>query len=228
MFIINDVETSGRHSWYHDVVSCGLVVLDSNLNIIDKFYEECCPWYPKNFDHETVEFHKFTLSHLKTQQSSLSMSLNILRFLNKYRDQNQITYRPFIYHALNRFDFRFMDNLFLKNGLEFYFRQIFHGQHSFSTIRMARQVGYDQNSLDEWGLRLGDRFTHHNALDDAIMASKVFKYLIEKGAYLESGLEIKKADQIESPDKDNKKVTKPKIDNEELICNYDMQNYLQA
>jgi DNA polymerase III alpha subunit (gram-positive type) len=158
-FIVNDVETSGRHRWYHDVISCGLVVLDDGLNVIDKFYEECCPWYLKSFDERTVEFHGMTIPYLRRQQSSESMCINILHFLNKYRDQDRIVYRPFLYHAINKFDFLLMENLFLKNNLEFSFRKMFHGQQAFSTIFLARQMGYATNGLDVWAERIGSRFS---------------------------------------------------------------------
>jgi DNA polymerase III epsilon subunit-like protein len=220
-YIVNDNETSGRHHWWHDVVTCGLVVLDEDFRIVNKFYEECSPWMPKNFDHETVEIHGKSLDYLMRQQSPKQMCINMLHFLNDYRDKNQIVYMPFIYHALNRFDFKFMDSMFLKNGLEFSFRKMFHWQHSFSTIRMARQLGYSNNGLDEWGLRLGKRFMHHNALDDAFIAAEVFAYLMSKGIQLDLGFEIKKS-EID----DNEKPTKKKT-NEDL-CNSDMLNFLPA
>jgi DNA polymerase III epsilon subunit-like protein len=194
------------------------VVLNDKQDIIDTFYDECCPWYPKSFDEETVQFHGMSLSYLKRQQSSYNMCIKILHFLNKYRDENKIVYRPFIYHALNRFDFLFMENLFLKNGLEFSFRKIFHRQHSFSTIKMAREFGYNDNGLDVWANRLGDRFEHHNALSDAKQAARVFQHLTWKGASLESGFEIKKSEMLDDVDDEvkqkNRRVYKNKNYNE--------------
>lgn len=221
-YIINDVETSGRHKWYHDVISCGLVVVDERLNIIDKFYQECCPWMPKHFDHETVEIHGLSLPHLLQQQSSYQMCINILHFLNKYRNQLRIEYLPFIYHAINRFDFNFMDNLFLKNGLEFSFRKVFHRQHSFSTIKMAREMGYEANDLKSWAGRMGEYLDHHNALADTVLTAKLFIHFMKKGMTLESGLEVKKSElYVDAHDENNNVVKRPrksKKENEE-ICN---------
>jgi DNA polymerase III epsilon subunit-like protein len=224
-YIVNDVETSGRHRWWHDVVSCGLVVLDHNLNIIDKFYEECCPWYVKNFDHETVDIHGLSLNYLMRQQSSYQMCINILHFLDRYREKDRIVYRPFIYHALNRFDFNFMDNLFLKNGLEFSIRKMFHRHHSFSTIRMARQLGYENNDLKSWASRIGEHLDHHNALSDTILTAKIFRHFMLKGVSLDSGLEVKKS-EIES-DEEIRPKRKTKNDNED-ICKLDMLSFSQA
>jgi DNA polymerase III epsilon subunit-like protein len=230
-YIVCDVETSGRHRWYHDVVSCGLVVVDADFKIIDKWYQECSPWMPKHFDDETTAIHGLSLGYLLQQQSSYQMCVNILHFLDAYRDKNQIVYRPFIYHALNRFDFNFMENLFLKNSLEFSFRKMFHREHSFSTLKMARDLGYDSNDLKSWAGRMGEYLDHHNALSDTMVTAKLFRYFMLKGLSLNSGFEIKKSDIIvdasdDVADEPQKKKRKNKKENEVDICV--MQNYLQA
>lgn len=225
-YVVNDVETSGRHRWYHDVVSCGLVVLDHDFNIVNKFYQECCPWMPKHFDVETVEIHGLALQHLMQQQSSYQMCINILHFLDTYRDKSKIiSYVPFVYHAQNRFDFLFMYNLFLKNGLEFSFRKMFHRQHSFSTLKMARELGYESNDLKAWASRMGEYLDHHNALADTVLTAKLFKHFMLKGVALESGLEIKKSEMITDDDEKPKRKTKKE---KEDICNSDMLNFSQV
>lgn len=225
-YFINDVETSGRHKWYHDVVSCGLVVLDESFSVVDKFYGECCPYNVKHFDLETVAVHGLSLNHLQQQQSSHDLCVNVLLFLDQYRDKTKlVSYVPFVYHAQNRFDFLFMYNMFLKNGLEFSFRKMFHRQHSFSTIKMARQLGMADNGLDIWASRIGEYFEHHNSLSDAMMAAKVLRHLVlNLGATLDSGFEIKKAEMIADDDVDDshKKKKRKKVD-EDLCSNLTMQ-----
>lgn len=178
IYVVNDVETGGRHKWWHDVVSCGLVIIDQDFNIIDTFYEKCCPWYPKNFDDETVAIHGMSLDHLKRQQSSRELCIKVLHFLNQYRNKERIEYLPFVFHALNNFDYNFMENMFLKNDLQFSWYKLFNRCNAHSTIMMAREQGYEKNGLAEWAPRIGVRNEqHHNALNDAIICAKIFKHL---------------------------------------------------
>lgn len=208
-YIINDVETSGTHSWYHDIVSMAYVVVNEDLSIIDSFSGVCCPWDINHFNLDTVGIHGFSPEYLRYQKSSHDLCIDSLHFLNKYRNKERITYMPFIYHGLNRFDFRFVENWHLKNGLEFSSRKVFNRQHTFSTIKMARQLQYENNSLDVWAMRLGIRLEHHKVLSDTMAAAKLFIYLMKKGITMESGFEIKKSEILDDPS-DDKEENKPK------------------
>lgn len=222
-YSINDVETSGRSRWHHDVVSLGSVILDENLNVVDRFYGECSPWNPDTFDYDTVEIHGLSLAYLMNQQSSYDLCVEWMYFLNHYRVKEKIVYMPFIYHALNRFDFHFVYNMFLKNDLNFSFQKLFHREHSFSTIKMAREIGITNNGLDVWASdRVMEPFDHHNSLSDALLTGKVFKWLMMNGATMESGFEIKKSDKIDDGEEDQDanahKRKKKKTNNESNLA----------
>lgn len=176
MFIVADFETSGRSPWHHDIISAGLCVLNDDLEIIDKFYDVCCPWNVRAFDHETTAIHGFTLEELKRCQSSLSMNYKIMNFLNPYRNKERIEYVPFVQHSQNNFDYKFFHNFFLKNELQFSFYKMFHRDLALSTITIGRELMFERNNLKIWCERIGHEFNHHNALSDAIACAKIFRH----------------------------------------------------
>lgn len=180
-----DVETSGRSPWYHDMISLGLVIVNEDLNIIDRFYGLCSPWNPKSFNHETSAIHGFSLDYLMTQQSPKSLAVQALTFLNKYRNKERIEYMNIYHHSLNRFDFKFFDNFFLKTELEFSFRKMFHRDFQFSTIEMGRELGVMDNKLSSWATLLNINLDHHNALSDAEACAIILKHQMVEMKYME-------------------------------------------
>ena len=177
------------------MVSCGLVATDDDLNIVGKFRGECRPWNVKSFDHETVRIHGLSLDHLMRQQSPEELCIEMLYFLDQFRNKDRIEYVPFIYHAKNRFDFWFMHNLFLKTDLIWSFRKMFHESCAYSTIKMASNMGHQGNGLKDWSQRIGFRLDHHNEMSDALGCLEVLRHLVKQGAKIEDGLETKKEEE---------------------------------
>jgi DNA polymerase III epsilon subunit-like protein len=185
IYLVADVETTGFKPWWHDVISCGLVIKNSEHETLATFYDTCKPWIPANYNPDSSIAHGFTLHEMMQFQPPELLAKKILHFIAPFRTEG--AYMPWVaHHNQMSFDFLFLQNLFVKSALQFSFYKCFNLSHAESTIQMGKAAGYDENNLKSWAMRLGKTFNHHNALDDALMCAEVYKFLtVKKGANLE-------------------------------------------
>lgn len=179
MFFVIDVETNGFHPIKNDVITLGLEVVDGALNTIDSFYLKMKPDIFKwmNDDNIGFEVHKITLAEMACFPERRESLIELLHFLKKYKCPHNST-RPLFYHALNGFDYLFLEWAFRKEEMQYSLWKIFDFPHSHSTILLGRSLGYEGNSLKEWSKRIGkEKFNHHNALDDALMCGNILRYI---------------------------------------------------
>ena len=177
-FII-DLETSGLSPIMNDVISLGLAVVDSTLNTIDSHYLKMKPDIYKGVNESNVatEVHGFTLAEMACFPDRRESLIELLHFLKKYKCPHNST-RPLFYHALNGFDYLFLEWAFRKENMQYSMWKIFDFPHAHSTILLGRSLGYEGNSLKEWSKRIGkEKFNHHNALDDAFMCGNILRYI---------------------------------------------------
>jgi DNA polymerase III epsilon subunit-like protein len=177
--IVCDIESTGFKHWWHDLISIGLVALDETNNVTGTFYGTCRPWWGEieHFNPDSTKAHGFTFSDSMTFQEPRKLAISVLNFLAPFRTPGQ--YSTFINHSLSDFDFFFVQSFFYKCELQFSFYKMFNHSKCVDTIRLARDAGHQGNSLSQWASRLNQSFNHHNALDDALMCARVYKFLKE-------------------------------------------------
>lgn len=173
-----DVETTGFDPIRNDIVSLALVVTDREFNQVGEFYETCRPEFNKFYSAEAEKIHGFSKPELANFQPRRKLLINLLKFLNDFREPGQ--YHPFIYHAFKYFDFRFTEWAFRKESLHWSFFKMFDERFTDSTLNMAVQQKYSGNKLNQWAERLGFELDHHNALSDTLCCVEVYKHLTKK------------------------------------------------
>lgn len=178
-FVI-DIESTGFCPIRNDIISIGVVVLNDKLSVIDSFYDKARPDTYKwmNEDNVATHVHGFKLSEMMFFPERFTTIKRLMNFLVKYLCPSH-TPRPLFYHATKGFDYLFVEWFFRKENLEYSLYKIFTHPTSYSTVLLARSLGYEGNKLDQWASRLSESFHHHNALDDANMCAKILQYILK-------------------------------------------------
>lgn len=174
--IFNDVETTGFCPVRNDVVSAAFIVTDKKLDIKDKFYIEVRPEFNKFYSERAEEIHGFNKEKLKTFMPRKEACIKILTFLKPFKDPKSNP-RPFIFHANRNFDYKFIDQMFRKESLQYSLWKVIEGGNLISTLKMARAANYKSNKLSEWASRLGVDLIHHNAMSDTNTCLEIYKHL---------------------------------------------------
>lgn len=177
---IADVETSGFCPIRNDVVSIGLIVVDSQLKEVDHIYLKVRPEINKytRADDVATHVHGFTLNEMAFFPERRESIVKLMNFLKPFKNEIN-TPRPFFYHATNAFDYLFLEWFFRKEDLQYSLWKIIDHRSSHSTVLLARSLGYEKNKLDQWALRMGEVFNHHNALEDAKMCAKILLHILK-------------------------------------------------
>lgn len=179
-FVI-DYETTGFDAIRNDGITLGVVVLDHQLNQIDEGYFEFKPDLISGMNEENVatDIHKITLKEMLFFQDRREGLIQLMKFLAPYKCALNNP-RPLFFHSDNRkFDYQFLEWAFRKEDLQYSLWKIFDAKNSFGTVALCRELGYEGNRLDAWGVRLGETFNHHNAMADAKICHKIIKYILE-------------------------------------------------
>jgi DNA polymerase-3 subunit epsilon len=173
-----DVETTGFDPIRNDVVSLAMIVTDQDGGTLGTFYETCRPNFNKFYDPSAEKIHGFSREQLEKFQAPRELCKKPLWFLNDFRtpDQDELL----IYHALNYFDWHFLDWIFRKSELEKSLYKMFNQNCTLSTIEISRKLGNEKNNkLNQWAERLGIELDHHNALSDTMACAKIYFHLTE-------------------------------------------------
>jgi DNA polymerase III epsilon subunit-like protein len=175
-----DLETTGFCPIRNDVISIGLIVLDSQLKEIESIYLKVRPdhyaWMSD--DNVATHVHGFKLSEMLFFEERRSVIVKLMNFLKPFKHEINLP-RPLFYHATNAFDYLFLEWFFRKENLQYSFWKIFNHQSSHSTVLLTRSLGFEGNKLNQWADRLSVSFNHHNALDDARMCAKILQYILK-------------------------------------------------
>jgi len=171
MFSVIDIETTGLNEWKNDIITIGAVVVDDNLDVIKEKEFKMKPDSPHYWSADAEGVHRITLDEALEFPEQEEVISDIIDFLPGSS--------TFIYHAMARFDYRFMFALFWKHEMRAEFYKLFPNQQS--TIdpkhKKARERWQIENQkLDTWAHKLGLKFKHHNSLEDARLCYNVFKY----------------------------------------------------
>lgn len=182
--IVVDVETTGFDKIGCDVIHLAAVLIDKNLEIKAKFSEKIAPQSKKYWSMDAEKIHGFTFEQASLFRNPRDVCRDFLWWILPFKHSEN---RPlkFIYHANGYFDYQFTEWLFRKQEMQYSFWKCFNSRECVSTIKMAKEAGYKENSLDMWAQRVGFKLNHHNAESDSLCCYEVYKFLKEKHGYTE-------------------------------------------
>lgn len=187
---IYDTETSGKSYYQNELITGSFEIRDFNFDLKDEIDVKAKPgpkkkiWdqkekkYYQTWDEGAERVHGISYGEACTFPDRRKTAIQLLHFLKPFKSErnNPIL---FVAHDLNNFDSQMLCNLFKATDLIFSFRKVFHLEYQMSTIKMSRDIGRKQNSLDNWAKQLNIKLNHHNATSDRKACSEVFKYLVE-------------------------------------------------
>lgn len=176
-YIFLDVETTGFDPIRNDVTSIGVVVTDHSHVVLSEFYTTVKPEINKFTSEDALIVSGFSKETLLSHKPQREACIDFMKFLKPYLETFP---QKMISHTVNGFDWRFVDWLFRKQELNYNLYKVIGHENQESTIKIARELGYSNNKLSDWGNRLSISFEHHNALEDAKMCYMIHKQLTKK------------------------------------------------
>jgi len=182
-----DVETTGLIAGFHEIVQMAFVVLDSDLNPTDDYFDHFVrPQFPERADPKAMEVHNISLEELKNR----GLPADIVRdmFHEWFKDLNLPLNKRLTPLAQNwSMEKSFYEDFFGIEAMWQYFSL------PRDTLRVAifandracfrcESLPFPENcKLPELCKRLGVSFVdHHNALADSIATAAVYKELLRK------------------------------------------------
>lgn len=204
-FFFCDLETSGNDPARHGILDFCMIVSDLNLNPIDVFQRRVRPPFLSRrfWSKEAEAVHGISFEQAERGMPNEQFCYELLCFLAKYKHENNWP-QPFVCHASPNgkpafgmngkpngsyeiwpwFDWHFlqwsMRYARFSNGQEMIWslNKIFGEHERFSTIKIAREMGFKGNRLSEWAKRINFNLNHHDATSDTLCCLEVFKYLV--------------------------------------------------
>lgn len=179
MIYVIDCETTSFDPWKNEMITLGMVAADDDLEIKNiqeyKFRPECI----HTWTDEAEQVHGISLD----EAMSFPKAKDSLEALFSNIEPNS----TFVCHALpfrskiDLIDYQFLFATCWKNDMREMFYKMFPEEKAYSTIwkartRAAHTFGIENQKLDTWAKKLGKKFKHHRATDDALMTYYVYKY----------------------------------------------------
>lgn len=184
MFLVFDIETSGKSPNKHSIIQLACLKVNGDFNIIDEFNEYCQPFSFKYWDEESQAIHGITRERCEQFQSGMAMLLTFKKFLR------QEHFLGICHAAFRENKNKFFDYEFLRNHCLLYnqFHEVIYGNIQSCNSTILRKSDFDmlhnvpaKQNLKSWAEFLGHGFDHHNALDDCHATLKVLKHLVGQG-----------------------------------------------
>lgn len=214
----NDIENSGPCPINNGIIDFCMYVTDLNHEVVDTFRYKVRPPHLNeyNWSKNAEKYHKISYDEVLTYPSNREFCYEFLLWIKKYKDEYNFPL-PFVCHASpSRFwskedqdwvmpwlDYYFLQWAMAKEGWEYSLFKVFNHSNLISTVKMAREMGFGNNRLDEWAKRLGIRnFGHHDCEQDTIATIELHKYLT--GLRMENeAFKSKKTRKTKNGNKDN-------------------------
>lgn len=187
MYLIIDLETSGRVFFKNEIIEIAAIVLDDDLNKKGEFCEYIKPECRDQWDKSAEEVHGLTWEELQLAGDSSSVIMRFISFLNEHKSGD---YFSLVCHALpvkssaDLFDRNFLFAWFWNNDKRVEYYSFIDEARIRSTIdrrhKQARSYfGIRDQKLSTWAEKLNIEFNHHSALDDANVCAEIFKYQLK-------------------------------------------------
>lgn len=175
MYLILDLETTGRTPYTNEILSLAAIKCSEQLEIINTLEIYKRPDTEATWEEEAENVHKISLREARAFSSTKDFNNSLYDFLG------EDTYH-LVFHSA-RFPFLF-DYCFLRAHYDIH-NDVFAFYKKFpeytSTVHKrptyARKVyGVENQKLSTYAKKLGIKFNHHQAMDDTKVCLEVFKY----------------------------------------------------
>lgn len=227
-FFVYDVETSGSCPIRNGPIWVVILVVDAyTMLVVETFERSIRPpmLNTKSWSSEAEKYHGITYQEVLNFQDNKSFCLDFLWFMKKYKDEINRPL-PFVSHAsptgrkvFNEItkemefapypwiDYNFLMWCFIKEGLEYSFYKVCTQDSQISTVKIARELGFKGNRLNQWAERLGFPLNHHDPKSDALCTLELYKYLLNYQGQFNGSDKTDSAKSKVKPKKESKKIT---------------------
>jgi DNA polymerase III epsilon subunit-like protein len=193
-YLLIDTETTGLFFTQNGLIQAAGLILDNNLNEIERFCVDICPDEPFEISPESIEITGFTLDRINTGISYQEFCEFFLGMLQKYFSVN----KPILIAQFLPFDYSYLYSVFSKRNMHQELCEIL-GNDFIDTKCIVNMLNLKANVSNQplpfpntslskpGGLKdvLGidqSKFTAHDALGDCEATLEVLKRLVIKSA----------------------------------------------
>lgn len=176
-----DLETTGFSPVKNDAIQLAALVAKKEgdeyikLDTINEFMRPNCR---ETWTEGAERIHKISLAEALTFQHPRDALVKLLNFLVPYKHENN---EPllFVDHSMRMFDYKFLLNAFMKEGLEQSFAKVFNPQHYESTVTIANTykpaTGLQNSKLGTVAEYFKIELDHHEASSDVNACFEIYK-----------------------------------------------------
>lgn len=194
-YLIIDTETTGLFFGKNGLIQVAAVVLDSELNEMDRYCQDVCP--PDGFDisDEAMELTGFTLQRIQNGMLYEDFCISFLRFLDKHFNNISNDKKPIAVAQFYCFDWAFLNQVFTQCNLHQELNSrlgndFIDTKALVNTLNLKAELGslevpFPITSLSKPGglkdkLNIAqDTFTAHDALGDCLATKAVLQKLLD-------------------------------------------------
>lgn len=174
MIAFLDIETGGFNKEKHALCEIGIVIVNSELNVIEEFSSLIYPYrtyleIEVEYDPKSMAVHGITMEEIMTKSFDIKYILDKIYHRFKLYNINSLAG-----HNINKFDFPWVNYLMKR------FRGIDLGQYNtIDTLEISKQKLKGSHKLEDLCDRFGIQKGNHRALSDAKASLELYKHLIK-------------------------------------------------
>lgn len=172
MYIAVDIETTGFYKFKHDIIQLAAVAVSEELEIGEVFNCYLKPIKPQYWGEDAEKVHGINVHEALAFPKRRKGLVDFLHFLKPYIESFPMT---FLYHGKNKFDYIFLKDKYLGEGLLDSFNKAFSQDLVLSTRDLAAEcLELDNYKLNTVSQKLDIELNHHEAMSDAMACAKIF------------------------------------------------------
>lgn len=183
-YAVIDLETTGLCPWRNDPLQIAAVIANDKFEQIGEFNEYIRPNNWEHWSEGAEKVHGITRDNAKIFPSSIDIINRFIKYLYGLESNGGYT---FVCHALpfkssiDLFDRNFVFSWFWIHDYRADYYRLFPEDKIMSTISRKRIDAHNKWSIKDqklstWAKKLGIKFNHHSAIDDAKVCLEILKY----------------------------------------------------
>lgn len=187
MFAVTDIETTGVKPWSNEILTLCTIVLDENLDEVDRFNANIKPNYESQWTYEAEQVHGISLKDARLFRTPSVVLNEFVRFLSSFQGPLCFTCHAFPFKSrIDLFDYQFVFSWFWVNEKRTKFYELFGDEYCHSTIIRSKNEakalwGVENQKLETWAEKLGwDYSRAHNAEFDTELTCEVLRYQMKQ------------------------------------------------
>lgn len=182
MYAVTDLETTGIRPGTNEILTIATILADDDFNEVDVFHRGIRPEYKNQWSEDAENIHNITWDKAQSFKDSKQVLDDYVSFLSNYgRDHSFVCHALPFGNKVNTFDRNFVFYWFHYDDRRVDYYRLFPEDKMYTTIAAKRKQacldwGIENQKLGTWADKLGVKFKHHNALEDARVTLQVLKY----------------------------------------------------